>query len=379
MTLTPEILPIASTVFVTTVSRSYLPLARVLMRSVAQHHLESKRYILLLDDGPDATEHAEILRPQDLIADGRELRVQQGMYSALEFATALKAKALMHLLSSAEQAFFLDPDMRLLAPMRSAQAALRDGSGTLMTPHLLTPPSHEDRALFEGAVKIYGTWNTGFFGATQASLPLLRWWDRRLSRDCIDALSRGEWVDQRMMDLAPGYFDVDIFRDPAYNVGWWNLYERPLRREGQTWYAGEAPLVLMHYSGVRPDRPRTQFPQLVHSPANPVTRDLDHLAVIQSMEDEYVVDLMAEEFEKYGRSGYDFSTAPHGRPWSVGDRRGYRELVLAAESRGEAPPLPEDVAWTRFARWMRAAPVDLPRSVAPALRRARSLTSRFAG
>ena len=339
---------------VTTVSRSYVPLARVLMASVARHHPDAVRFVVQLDGAPETVEGAEVVAPAALVADERELTALAHMYKPIEFATALKARLLEHALGHADQAFFLDPDMRLFAPMTAAQAALDGGSGTLLTPHRLTPPPVADRDLVEWALKAYGTYNTGFVGVTERSRPLLSWWDSRMRRDCLDDLDDFEWVDQKVMDLAPGYFDLDLLRDHGYNVGWWNLQERPVRREGDTWFAGDGPLVLMHYSGVRPAHANDgSLPYLVHSPANPVVRDPAHVAALRELEDAYVADLRAAGYGELSRVPYGYDATPLGRPLSPADRRGYRDLVLAAEARGQALPMPDDLPWDAPARVLR--------------------------
>src|SRR3954451_13774317 len=103
--------------FVTTVTRSYLPLARVLMDSVARHHPDSSRYVLVLDDGTGITADAEILRPSDVIEDELELTIRQTIYHPIEYATSLKPLLLAHLLRESGQVFFVDPDMRLFQPI----------------------------------------------------------------------------------------------------------------------------------------------------------------------------------------------------------------------------------------------------------------------
>jgi hypothetical protein len=337
--------------FVTTVSRSYLPLARIVMKSVAEQHPDSCRLILLLDESEAALEeHAQLLRPSDLITDKLELSVLQTIYAPIEYATALKPKLLMHALDSADIVFFVDPDMRLFQPMTSAIEAIQAGTGTLVTPHRTTAPAMEHRVFYEWTLKNYGTYNTGFVGVSDASLPMLQWWDSRLRRECLDDLAAPEWVDQRIMDLAPGYFDLDIFKDLGYNVGWWNLDERTLHRRDGIWYAGSEPLILMHYSGVRPNRPRGPLPQLVHSPQNPVAQDATHLDAIRELEDAYVADLMAAGYAAHADLSYEFGSTAGGHPLTGTDRRGYRSFVLAAEARGEAPPAPDDIPWGRFSR-----------------------------
>ena len=339
--------------FATTVSRTYLPLARVLMDSVAAHHSDSARYVLVLDDGPGLTADAEILRPFDLIDDHLELTIRQTIYHPIEYATALKPMLLRHLLKDADQVFFIDPDIRLFQPITAAVDLLSSGAGTVLTPHRVSPPVFEDRALYEGLLKSYGTYNTAFVGVTDASLPLLEWWDSRLKRDCLADLRRFEWVDQKVMDLAPSYFEFDLLRDQGYNVAWWNLDERPIRRENGTWYTGPVPLVALHYTGVRPVLKRGGLPQLIHSSRNKASQDPAQLQHIQVLEDNYVADIKRAGYDDYTRGGYGLSATPGGRPLSLGARRGYRQLVLAAEARGDRAPLPDDMSWSPIKRLSR--------------------------
>lgn len=152
-----------STALVTTVTKSYIPFARVAMSSAAHHHPESERFVVILDGGSevvDAIPGATVLRPSDLIPDAHELMIQETIYSPIEFATALKPKILTHLLGRADIAIFIDPDMRLFQPLTAAIDKLHDGFGSLLTPHRLIPPGYDDRVLYEWLFKAYGTYNT---------------------------------------------------------------------------------------------------------------------------------------------------------------------------------------------------------------------------
>lgn len=312
------------------------------MDSVAEHYPESQRYVLLLDGDSEPISDAQVLRMSDILTPDEEM-VQQYIYMPYQLATAVKPKLLMHALKSADQAIFLDPDMRLFQPMTSAVEALTSGSGTLFTPHRLTPPAEDNRDLYEWAMKMYGVYNSAFIGTTDASLPFLEWWDSRLRRDCLQDAEAGHWLDQKIIDLAPGYFDIDLLKDPAYNVGCWNLEERPIHRKGDTWYAGSTPLVLMHYSNVRPNRERGDLPYLVYSPQSHVADDPTAVALLQELEDAYIADLFTAGFEELGSAPFGFNVTPGGHTWTRADRERYRHLVLAAEARGEAPPPPDHV------------------------------------
>lgn len=353
-----------TTALVTTVTKSYIPFARVAMASAASHHPESLRFVLVLDGGPEVADcipGATVLRPSDVIKDPHELLVQQCIYKPIEFATALKPRLLLHLLKIADRAIFIDPDMRLFQPLDSALAKMDAGCVALLTPHRLTPPRFEDRGLYEWLFKAYGTYNTAFVGVTQDSSQMLEWWDSRLRRDCLADLSKVEWVDQKIMDLSPGYYDIRILRDAGYNVCWWNLEERPLNKRSQTWFAGESPLVLMHYSGVRPssrngsDTSVVDLPYLVHSPKNSVINDSDHMGAIRELEAEYIQDINVAGYADFTSTKYGFASTPGGRRLSISDRRGYRALVLEAEARGDVAPHPDDIDWNVSSRLKRVA------------------------
>lgn len=328
---------------VTTVTRSYVPLARILMASVAQHHPDARRVVLQLDGPKEHIAGAEVITPASLISDKRELSILEAIYSPIEYATALKPKLMLRTLETADQVIFLDPDMRVFQPMTAAIKGLQDGHGTLLTPHRLTPPEDENRDLYEWAFKAYGMFNTAFVGTTNDARTFLEWWDKRLLRDCLTDLKGMHWVDQRIVDLAPGYFEIDQLRDPGYNVCWWNLEERPLRREGTVWMAGDTPLVVMHYSGVRPGKAKGDLPYLFHSTRNLAAYRPDQLAAVGELEDEYIADLMASGYRELSNVEYGYRRTPAGRELTAGDRRRYRRRVLAAEAAGATPPLPDDV------------------------------------
>jgi hypothetical protein len=356
--------------FVTTVTRSYLPLARTLMASIAEQHPDSRRIVLLLDGIPGDTADAEIMTMSDLIADADERMVLQGIYKPIELATALKPKLLKRALETDTHVLFLDPDMRLLQPADAAIEALDSGTGTLLTPHRIQAPTQEYAAFFEWALKVYGTYNTGFVAVTERSMPFLDWWDSRLRRDCLDDLEAPEWVDQRIVDLAPAYFDLDIFKHPGYNVGWWNFEERPITDRDGTWYAGEVPLTVMHFSGVRPIiRSSSELPQLAHSARNSIVHDAAMLAEIRKLEVDYVERLFAAGYKELAGIPYPYAVTAGGHTLSQADRRAYRRLVLEAEANGAPVPTPDDLPWGRVAQAVRTAQLQpVPRVLVKSLK-----------
>jgi hypothetical protein len=62
--------------------------------------------------------------------------------------------------------------------------------------------------------------------------------------------STGRFVDQIWLDLvvAERYGFAPLL-DPGLNVGYWNLSERALSREGSAWLVNQQPLRFFHFSG----------------------------------------------------------------------------------------------------------------------------------
>jgi hypothetical protein len=51
--------------------------------------------------------------------------------------------------------------------------------------------------------------------------------------------------------LARSVFDgIDVFRNPAYDVAYWNLLDRPLARASAGFEVGDVPLAVFHFSGL---------------------------------------------------------------------------------------------------------------------------------
>ena len=155
-------------------------------------------------------------------------------------------------------AVYLDPDMRLYAPLDEMFAAVRE-HGLVLSPHSLDPMPRDGKRPNEQDILIAGAYNLGFIGIGSGAFAdeLLDWWAERLETDCIVDPSRGFFVDQRWIDLVPGMAEsFHLLRDPGFNVAYWNLPARPVTRDADgVLRAAGVPLRLFHFSGFDPHRP----------------------------------------------------------------------------------------------------------------------------
>src|SRR5581483_5930510 len=163
----------------------------------------------------------------------------------------------LHQRHGAPAVLYLDPDILVTAPLDELWALLGEHDAVL-TPHI-TAPIEDDATPGERDFLLSGMYNLGFLGIAfnDRTLPLLDWWSRRLHRQCLHAVERGLFVDQRWMDFAPSFSSrTCVLRDPGYNVAYWNLAQRRLARDATgAWTAEGRPLRFFHFSGIVPGRP----------------------------------------------------------------------------------------------------------------------------
>lgn len=246
---------------VTVVSANYVPAARVVCRSFAEFHPGARCFVVVVDrplsSAVRSSEPFEAIDVADVgIPHFEDLLAQ---YTILEANTAVKPFVLRHLFEryGLERLVYLDPDILVLGAMDAVFEAL-DRASVVVTPHM-RDPFRDDASPREVDVLRSGTYNLGFVALRRgpASSRLLDWWTKKTEHDCVIDFENGLFVDQKWMDLVPGYFgDCEILRHPGYNVAYWNLHERELAlaRNGRYVVDGE-PLSFFHFSGFDPDHP----------------------------------------------------------------------------------------------------------------------------
>ena len=246
----------------TIVSPNYFAYARTLAASYLAQHPSHRFFVLIVANlTEDAPFHADVLTPVMLPAIGLADMYSEAMkYDILELNTNVKPTFMKHLIEAyqLDELVYLDPDIFCYAPLEPVFTALTSGATAVLTPHLTTP-------IFDGFVPgeqemLYnGTYNLGFIAVRKCeeAMRLLDWWERR----CLDlGFSEGRtglFVDQKWMNLAPGFFDgVAVLRDPGLNMAYWNLHERELVAEQHRYNVAGAqerapePLRFFHFSGI---------------------------------------------------------------------------------------------------------------------------------
>jgi hypothetical protein len=238
----------------TTCSNNYMAMAKVLLNSARSYHPTASLYICLADKMlPNSSFYpsgCQIITAEDLgVPDFLQFAFR---YDVMEFNTALKPFMLLRLLKQGhDAALYFDPDIEIFDALEPICRKLDEGASFVLTPHLLQPAegrqSPDDIAIMKA-----GTYNLGFIGvgATAETMRILEWWARRLQFQCVNDQENGLFVDQKFVDLVPGFADgVRILRDSCYNVAYWNLTQRLLAHERGKWLIDGAPLGFFHFSG----------------------------------------------------------------------------------------------------------------------------------
>ena len=316
----------------TIVSKNYLPFARVLAKSFREHHPGARFWVLLADrvEGrfDPAAEPFTLLLAEDLgIPDFPAFAFQYGL---LEINTAVKPFLLERLFAAegVERLVYLDPDIRLFAPLVEVEAALARHA-IVLTPHL-TAPIDDDLHPGETTILQAGVYNLGFLGLAAGDLArrFLAWWQRRTVDRCVIDFQRGLFVDQRWVDLVPGLFpDVEILTDPGYNVAYWNLHAREVRLGPPPTVNGR-PLAFYHFSGI-------QLEDLGRMSKHQFRFTLDDLPAVRELFLDYRGRLLAEGYAAARGWPYAFARFDNGIPIPDVARALYRSLGAARERFGD--------------------------------------------
>ncbi len=242
----------------TSVTRSYLPKARVLASSLKNMHPDWTFVVLLSDVLPDGWNADDW--PFDHVLLLSELGIPEWRswafgHTVVELCTAVKGPGARLLIErfKPEKILYLDPDIRVYGSLAPLERML-DEHAVLLTPHLLDPESTPTAIVDNEVCALkHGVYNLGFYAATTSGQgrAFIEWWADRLMTHCIADIPGGLFTDQRWCDLAPGFFDrLEIVRDRGYNVATWNVAHRRIKQMPDgAWMAGGVPLRFYHFTG----------------------------------------------------------------------------------------------------------------------------------
>lgn len=240
------------------------------------------------------------------------------MFDVIEFNTNVKPKAMLRLLESHDTVVYLDPDIKVYAPLVPVMSALESHS-VVVTPHanqpILDGKKPDDLEFLK-----FGSFNLGFVGvaASDEGRRFLEWWSNRCLELGFYEPQMGLAVDQKWVQLAPCYFpNLGILHDPGLNLAFWNLHERTLSQVEGKWVVNDKfPLRFIHFSSFN-----SSYPENIANKQSrfaPNSRE-DFIAAARDYADE----LHSKEQEYPTTRSYSFDYFTNGKPVSAALRRAY--------------------------------------------------------
>lgn len=245
----------------TSLTTSYIPNGRILVKSIKKIHPNWDFYLLFNDHTPPKIKWEN--EPFDNVVFSDWLDIPLPFYhwacgySVVEYCTATKGLMSLYLIKKLnyDVVVYLDPDTMVFSPLTEVIELIeKKGIDVILTPHL-TDREYDDYSIWshEMAALKHGTFNLGFFviANRQNGLEYLNWWSERLVKYSNIDFDKGLFTDQKWCNIAPYIFDkVYVLCNRAYNVATWNMRNRKITRNNNgQWLVNDQPLRFYHFSG----------------------------------------------------------------------------------------------------------------------------------
>lgn len=170
-------------------------------------------------------------------------------HTIVEASTAVKGQFFRYLYKEfpdEDKFIYLDPDIYVYSDFTELRSLL-DTRPIVVCPHLLDPGNID----MELSSTAHGVYNLGFLGVnrSQEAQNFINWWAERLYLFCYDDIQNGVFTDQKWIDLAPCFFDVEIFKHRGYDFAPWSLLNCSMIEENGEFYVKGDPIRFIHFSG----------------------------------------------------------------------------------------------------------------------------------
>jgi len=348
----------------TIVARHEMPYAEVLCSSYRAQHPAHDCFVLVVDadtSSPPPIANVHFVTPNELDLSLEEFRRWATMYDLPQLAEVLTPVFLEWLLSRGYGTVrYLEPGVEVISTFEE-WGNPTSSSGVSLSPRLLRPPG-EGHTPLDPAVLAHGAFHPGCLEITTMSREFLSWWRRCLSRDEVADDTDNRSFSQHWIDLAPAFFDLRVVRHPGYNIGSWNLHERPLeQRSDSSLWVEHHRVRCVHFSTTRADRG--------YSSAVTTSDDRDHVPfdsrfVFARLESSFRDRVSSASSAVVANEPYRYARTNNGIPLTNEVRVIYRDAVAEAERCGRPlPPVPFGTDDDQFSHWL-DEPAD-PRSVVP--------------
>lgn len=235
----------------TSICTNYAHKARTLAESVKKNIPDAYFLVCLTEREKTSAMDYEYFDDVVLSKDMWEGNFDRFIYkhSIVEASTAVKGQFFRYLLKrfpQEEQFVYLDPDCYVYSDFVELKELLNTRP-IVLCPHLLQPGNID----MELSSTAHGVYNLGFLAVnhSEEAERFINWWADRLYLFCYDDIQRGIFTDQKWIDLAPCFFDVEIFKHKGYDFAPWSLLNCGMVKENNKYNVQGDPLRFIHFSG----------------------------------------------------------------------------------------------------------------------------------
>ncbi|NQX66695.1 hypothetical protein HQN90_11215 [Paenibacillus alba] len=235
----------------TSICANYLHKARTLAKSVKEN-IPNATFVVCLTEREVLPQYEYSYFDEIVLAkDAWEGNFNRFIFkhAIVEASTAVKGQFFRYLYEAfpdEQQFVYLDPDIYVYSDFIELKLLL-ETRPIVLCPHLLDPGNID----MELSSTAHGVYNLGFLGVnrSQEAQTFIKWWADRLYLFCYDDIQNGIFTDQKWIDLAPCFFDVEIFKHRGYDFAPWSLLECGMTEESGEFYVKGDPLRFIHFSG----------------------------------------------------------------------------------------------------------------------------------
>lgn len=238
-------------------SVNYLASAKCLANSIKQTNADVKFVYIIADKinnrvSNEYFEGIEYIEVEDLGINNLGELIET--YNIIEFNTAIKPFAIKFLAQKYQthKIVYLDPDIIVFNSLQDVFNNLNQYD-FIVTPHILKPIVNEEYYSHQKGALNTGIFNLGFIAINynSESEKIIDWWSHHMRNHGHCKSSQGEFYDQKIMNLLPIFSDkVFIEKRLGYNVAGWNIHEREITKQNNSYFVNEEPLIFYHYSGI---------------------------------------------------------------------------------------------------------------------------------
>lgn len=315
--------------YCTIASANYLSRVEVLKNSLHAHNPSSILHVLLCEH-PDVCRSISgatgftFISPDQVCSGWLHMAFY---YNITEFNTALKPFLIDFLFEYGyDVIIYFDPDIEIFGSLNDLEDLMQD-KDLILTPHICNPIGMDGFAPTIDTFIRAGQFNLGFIAVsnTAETRPVLKWWQDVCFEHCILHPYHRLFVDQFWADILPSFIqNFFCLRDAAYNMAYWNIFQRRLVHQNGRWLTDSGELKFFHFSGfLKNDLRKVSMHQ------NRVVAEVG--SDLHTMMAHYLERITSAKWSRYDTCHYSFETYSNGKRILPNERKAF--LNIGAKER----------------------------------------------